>query len=1549
MRSNTMVFKQPGSYPENSTSYAPRHKLLTERLLSYVGPKTLFALVGGGVLVSAALVLTLITSVGPQQNKLVKGLSALAGVVKPVNGQCPAGYRLQVTGTCVYTNTAVQPLGTNLRLAIATTPATVPQGGSYTLSASYVDLDGRTQKYAGLLDYQLRLCQIDNTTVCQTSSGPWASDELVNGSVVVNLPSTIAVGVYNASFKPRSQTNWGWSNEISVTVVPASCNSQGISASGVTASASLPTTPPSLAVDGRTDTIWNSGGFAPQFITLDLGATYNLQKLCLFTVMTPDGQANHLIQVGSTPDNLSTVTSLNKALRNGQWEEVTLSATGRYVRIYTQQSPSWVAWGEIKVFGTQGTAGVPPTPTGCLTGSVVLTSNNIVVGTSTTVRSTLSGIAVTYETTNQNVATVNGATVTAGQTAGVVGIAGRFVYAGRSCSLTPASLTVTGGNVAGTVEASSNEIYLCVSNGVSSQATVKVTVTRGSGKVSVDGPVSFQGPTRLDAPNTWTQIVSPGNFIGLSTASGGKASVTISLKDYFTGQEIGSKTITVKYNPIAECGGAPAQPSVTNVSVAVCNGIGKAGANAIAPVQAKLVANDSYAIAQLDVPNTAVFVKNALIGPVTVGQTVRFSLQRVGGSVELASASAVAVRDVNCNVSGSVTATGTDLYLCTGNGNSNSVTVTVTVAQGSGKVAVNGPVSFQGPTRLDAPNTWTQTISPGNFIGLNSTSNGQLSVTIKLLDYFTGTEVASKTITVKLNPTGTCSQPGQSSLAVGTVYAACATSLSATASSLSATSATASTSRVVGNSRSLLSLDPNGSASQANVSIGYATDGNIVSFSLIEDGSNRVLAGPVSRTVQANPECVPTGTITPGNAVIGVCSNGQRGSVELIATITSSFGRGTVVKGSGQYTGTLSAKEVSPGSPASFTISASGFADKTAATFNIWSTGGAYVLGAGAVVYRDDAQACGGVSPTYQTFTVTPATATACPLSTKTISIVVAGATVPGYVYLNDNYNLTGTVGNYGLNQDVGLGVPQSGQRTYTVTLNLIGGPSVSKQVVLTADSSACAQPTADFSVNPTTMNICPGSTGQVLITIYNPTSGGSVRRGDGVVIGSFPASPTSTLGMRDDITVTEAMIGTSYTYDLILNNPNGGSLNLHRGSTYFARPTSGCGSPVPTLNGFNAQPSNGSYCANGIITVNFTVDSPSGPGTITGSNGSSFTFTANGLVSGRDTVSVGIAAGSVTYSLRINGIAPSGNNTSGIGWTIKTAGCTVPTPIYDLNLTAIDTTVCPNVNDTASMNFSGSVANMTAGYQAGSADEIIVSRDGQTVISRGFVANGSGGFVAGGSYTATTAGTYSVIMNFNGQIRQTRQVFITQSCATSVSGSISVDTSPTICSGQTKQVSVSASATGPGSVTASPGGIVFTLSGSGASYSGSGGVIISGDGATSVTLTLNLTDKPGADVKTIIPNKNGCEPVSTAAGRLSASVNPIIVVFGNTGAATITASNTGNVTLYADIAGTTYTIYPGSSRSVIDSIAVGTSKTYTLRSATGTVDTLSVSAQRPQ
>jgi len=121
-----------------------------------------------------------------------------------------------------------------------------------------------------------------------------------------------------------------------------------------TASAFLPDQPPSAAVDGDPETIWNSGGLPTQWIEIDFGSVFDIERVILLTAQTPDGPTIHQVWGrgesgdyrqfhefrGSTADGLTLDVS-----PVSYWSGI------RYLKIETTESPSWVAWREIAVFG----------------------------------------------------------------------------------------------------------------------------------------------------------------------------------------------------------------------------------------------------------------------------------------------------------------------------------------------------------------------------------------------------------------------------------------------------------------------------------------------------------------------------------------------------------------------------------------------------------------------------------------------------------------------------------------------------------------------------------------------------------------------------------------------------------------------------------------------------------------------------------------------------------------------------------------------------------------------------------------------------------------------------------------------------------------------------------------------------------------------------------------------------------------------------------------------------------------------------------------------
>jgi RHS repeat-associated protein len=139
-----------------------------------------------------------------------------------------------------------------------------------------------------------------------------------------------------------------------------------------TASNSYQGAPPSQAMDGSLGTMWNSGGFAPQWIQLDLGQPSTISQIRLNVAQLPNGQTTHEIYGGTDPQALTLMRTISGATQDGQWLEPTFSpavSNIRYLQIRTTASPSWVAWNEIEVYGSiTVNPPPPPPPTGTGTG-----------------------------------------------------------------------------------------------------------------------------------------------------------------------------------------------------------------------------------------------------------------------------------------------------------------------------------------------------------------------------------------------------------------------------------------------------------------------------------------------------------------------------------------------------------------------------------------------------------------------------------------------------------------------------------------------------------------------------------------------------------------------------------------------------------------------------------------------------------------------------------------------------------------------------------------------------------------------------------------------------------------------------------------------------------------------------------------------------------------------------------------------------------------------------------------------------------------------------
>jgi len=134
---------------------------------------------------------------------------------------------------------------------------------------------------------------------------------------------------------------------------PSASTSDGTSTlTTATASASLPESPPSAAIDGDPDTVWSSGLDPEQWIQIDLGAASTLSALRLTVSQYPAGDTVHQIWGGPNEGNLTLLHEFKGFTQEPDTIEfrppIPLENI-RFIKIVTTRSPSWVAWREIEV------------------------------------------------------------------------------------------------------------------------------------------------------------------------------------------------------------------------------------------------------------------------------------------------------------------------------------------------------------------------------------------------------------------------------------------------------------------------------------------------------------------------------------------------------------------------------------------------------------------------------------------------------------------------------------------------------------------------------------------------------------------------------------------------------------------------------------------------------------------------------------------------------------------------------------------------------------------------------------------------------------------------------------------------------------------------------------------------------------------------------------------------------------------------------------------------------------------------------------------------
>jgi hypothetical protein len=106
----------------------------------------------------------------------------------------------------------------------------------------------------------------------------------------------------------------------------------------------------SLAVDGNSTTRWSSAYADPQWIAVDLGATYNLSRVRL----NWEAAYGRAYQIQTSSDNATWTTVYGTAIGDGGIDDIALSGSGRYVRVNGTQRGltqyGYSLW-ELEIYG----------------------------------------------------------------------------------------------------------------------------------------------------------------------------------------------------------------------------------------------------------------------------------------------------------------------------------------------------------------------------------------------------------------------------------------------------------------------------------------------------------------------------------------------------------------------------------------------------------------------------------------------------------------------------------------------------------------------------------------------------------------------------------------------------------------------------------------------------------------------------------------------------------------------------------------------------------------------------------------------------------------------------------------------------------------------------------------------------------------------------------------------------------------------------------------------------------------------------------------------
>jgi hypothetical protein len=216
--------------------------------------------------------------------------------------------------------------GTDKSITLPTNTVSLPGSGA--------DTDGTIASYAWT-----RISGPNTPTITGANTATASLSGLIAGTYVYRLTVTDNGGLTGT-------------DDVNVVVASAPAGNIALNKAVTVSSTENAGTPGSSAVDGNGGTRWSSAAADPQWIYVDLGGNYSVNrvKITWETALGRDYQVQIATATGGPWTNLKTVTG-NTALVN---DHTGLSGTGRYVRIYgTARGTQWgySIW-ELEVYGT---------------------------------------------------------------------------------------------------------------------------------------------------------------------------------------------------------------------------------------------------------------------------------------------------------------------------------------------------------------------------------------------------------------------------------------------------------------------------------------------------------------------------------------------------------------------------------------------------------------------------------------------------------------------------------------------------------------------------------------------------------------------------------------------------------------------------------------------------------------------------------------------------------------------------------------------------------------------------------------------------------------------------------------------------------------------------------------------------------------------------------------------------------------------------------------------------------------------------------------------